>query len=188
MLLHGGMKLAFVALFGLLALLTTSQASARHRGLVWPRPPSTAPSPPNLGPNPPLRRDLLIALNDPDAVTIYSLDPTVRPKTNEPTYKGESIVGSVDLDTVEAKIASHAVRDAISNFKEGYACLCWGPRHALRIKSNGHTFDIVASDMSVDLGVFKDGNAYPEVHAFGFQTVLDSLLKAHGISVVRGFN
>ena len=135
-----------------------------------------------LGKNAALPQDLDTALNAPESVVLYSVDPYRLARTNKTLLEGA--VGSVRLSDAEIPPTIKIVKAAITDFKHGYMCLCWAPRHVLTLTAGGNVFEFVFSDMSSEIDISKNSKSYISVNAENVQPTLDALFRAHGIPVV----
>jgi hypothetical protein len=105
----------------------------------------------------------------------YSLNPASSQDDSDKKLYGWRILGKVELDNAEAKKAAGAFQDAVAGW-DGLRARCFEPRHAIRLNSNGHTYDYLLCYTCSQMAVYEDGKPISGVGAMGSPDVLNSLL------------
>ena len=98
------------------------------------------------------------------------------------------MLGEATLTTPQSAVAIEAFRSAISSWKDtGSYPACFAPRHALRITSKGHKYDLLLCYECSGLEIFRDGEAIPSVSlgASGTPEVLDTLMTQEHIPISK---
>ncbi len=81
--------------------------------------------------------DAADALHAPEKVILYSLEPLSLGTTNN--LHGFKILGQATLDGKQAVAAAAAFESAICEKERKWEANCFDPRHAIRMKSKGHS-------------------------------------------------
>jgi hypothetical protein len=122
------------------------------------------------------------ALAHPGPVTLYSLEPTVRPASPDLALYRFDVLGKAELDATQAGQAIASFRAAMKHHRGPIiVAMCFEPRHAISILSKGHRFDFLLCYACGDLEVFRDGKMISDVPAFGSPDALNALLVANGL-------
>lgn len=124
------------------------------------------------------------ALTEAGQVTLYSLDDqwsiALREDTTEDFFHSYPIAGKAELGGADAKKAIDAFLDASAFWMPG-EFQCFTPHHALRIVSNGHTYDYLLCYMCNAILIYEDQKKITYQNAGGTPDVLDGLLKAGNV-------
>lgn len=130
------------------------------------------------------------ALAHPGRVTIYSLEPMIRPAPAGRALDKFTVLGDAPLVGAEVSEAINAFRDAIAHpitisdgqgHEEVVVAACFEPRHAISVQSGGHTFDYIICYTCGSLEVFRDGKFYSDVLAGGSPALLNAMLNAKNL-------
>src|ERR1700678_1341246 len=127
--------------------------------------------------------DAADALHAPEKVILYSLEPWSLGTTNN--LQGFKILGQATLDGKQAVAAAAAFESALCKKERKWEVLCFDPRHAIRVKSKGHTFDFLLCYTCGYLYIYRDNNMISELDAKGSPKVLNALLTANNIPLSK---
>ena len=127
--------------------------------------------------------DAAEALHASEKVILYSLEPTSWGTTNN--LQGFKILGQATLDGKQAVTAVAAFESAICKKEPKFEVLCFDPRHAIRVKSKGHTFDFLLCYNCSHLYIYRDNNIISELDAKGSPKVLNDLLTINNIPLSK---
>jgi hypothetical protein len=132
-----------------------------------------------------LPADAASALEHPDTSVLYSLEPEMPPweHKSDPHLYGKYILGQLPLSADQAQTAANAFKSAIAPKRFEGGALCFNPRHALRVSSNGHMYDFLLCYECFQLVVGRDGKELVWLDASGSPDVLNSLLTAAQIPI-----
>ena len=114
------------------------------------------------------------------SITLYSLQPWGGPDIPEWDFHLHHVLGHLDLLQDQAKIAIKALRDAVSAGEANWRSACLiNPRHGLRFKTKGDTYDILICYQCGQLEIFKNDLPLEFNRTIGRNPeVLNGLLKA----------
>jgi hypothetical protein len=115
-------------------------------------------------------------LREATEVTLYSLEPSVRIRTEKFEFCGFTVLGKVTLDGETAKKVGTEFADA-AVVANGLVAGCFNPRHGLEIKSNGHQYDFVLCYECCQIQVFKDNVFVASMLAQGSPKLLNLMLQ-----------
>ena len=121
--------------------------------------------------------NVIEALANATHITLYSLDSTSPHDISPEKLYRFKILGKIELQNLEAKKATTAFQDAISNWDRS-GNLCFEPHHAIRLKSNGHVYDYLLCYMCEQMEVYIDGKYISGVGITGSPDVLNGMLTA----------
>lgn len=124
------------------------------------------------------------ALDKPDSVVLYSLEPWER--EDNKGFHSYKVLGTLAPDRGAARTVIAEFRKALAYDSKGAAC--FDPRHGLRVRSNGHTFDFLLCYDCGAMRVLRDGKAIESHEASGNAAVLNKLLTAAGVALSRTGN
>jgi hypothetical protein len=120
------------------------------------------------------------ALRAPGKVTLYSLEPDIRPTPREKAlhqvFYSEKLLGQTELDGKQSATAIAELKSAIPRWK-GLIFMCFSPRHALRVTAQGHTYDFLICYACQTLEIYRDGHYLITRHVAGSPKVLNQLLR-----------
>jgi hypothetical protein len=108
---------------------------------------------------------------------LFSLEPEDRPHSTSGTLQGFKILGKANLTRSQAQLAANAFLKAAKDW-DGMSADCFNPRVALRILSQGHTFDFLLCYECQELDVYEDGKIMVSLGASGSPKILNSILAA----------
>jgi len=134
--------------------------------------------------NPPeLPKEFTDALASGAPITLYSLQPRGGPKIPEWDFQGHLVLGHVDLNAKQSKVAAGALNDALTAGDADSMAMCLiNPRHAFRFKWKGNTYDVLICYQCGQLELFKnDSRMQFRGSIAGKPDVLNGLLKAAAI-------
>jgi hypothetical protein len=117
------------------------------------------------------------ALRTAGRVTLYSLEPWESPAAGEETLHQFKVLGRTDLDRKQSAEASAAFQSAISGW-DGLIAACFDPRHAIRVRAAGHTYDFLLCYACHVLYVYEDSKLLTSLGASGSAKALNGLLSA----------
>lgn len=132
---------------------------------------------------PKLPQEIAASLKSNPAITLYSLQPRGGPDIPEWDFHRHHILGHLDLNKEQAQTAIRALKEALSegNADQISGCII-NPRHALRCRADGHTFDILICYQCGQLEFYKDDRSLPFQGTIGRKPgTLNDLLKAANI-------
>ncbi len=129
--------------------------------------------------------DAADALQVPGKVILYSLEPWSMVTTNDNAFHGYKILGQATLDGKQAAIAVAAFESAISDKEHQFHAACFDPRHAIRLKSNGHTYDFLLCYACGYLYAYRDDKNIAMLDAAGSPKVLNGLLMANNVPISK---
>jgi hypothetical protein len=115
-------------------------------------------------------------LHAPENTILYYLNPDSKRDTNDITLHGFKILKQVTLEGKQAVMASEAFEEAIFQGRDGVQADCFDPRHALRVKANGQTYDFLLCYQCGALEVYRGKSLMETVVVRGSPEVLSSLL------------
>jgi uncharacterized protein len=119
------------------------------------------------------------------AITLYSLQPWGGPDIPEWDFHGHHVLGHVDLSPEQAKTAVAALKDAVAAGDANTFSMCLiNPRHGLRFKTEGGTYDILICYQCLQLEIYQNDLSLP-FHGMigGNADALNGLLKAARITL-----
>jgi hypothetical protein len=116
------------------------------------------------------------ALHAPEKAILYYLNPDSKRDTNDITLHGFKILKQVMLEGKQAVMASAAFELAITQGQNRVSADCFEPRHALRVKANGQTYDFLLCYQCGALYVYRGKSLMETVVVRGSPEVLSSLL------------
>jgi hypothetical protein len=82
--------------------------------------------------------------------------PTPVPEPTPELLDEYEILGKVELDKAKLNIVANEFRSALDHWN-GTENACFNPRHALRIESGGHVYDLVLCYECKQLEIYEDG-------------------------------
>ena len=115
------------------------------------------------------------ALHSKGHAILYSLEPWSDSNAKVPRFHGYQILGQSELTAAQEATAVASFDKAIAGF-DGNMALCFDPRHAIRIRSDGHDFDFLLCYACHQLAVFRDDAKLAEIGASGAPQALNALL------------
>lgn len=115
------------------------------------------------------------ALHSGGHAELYSLEPWEVPDKKTAKFHGYEILGRSGLSPDQEFTAVAAFDAAITGF-DGAIAACFDPRHAIQIRTNGHTYDFLLCYSCQQLDVYRDGKSLAAVGATGSPNVLNELL------------
>jgi hypothetical protein len=130
-----------------------------------------------------LPADAAEALRSASEAEIYSLEPydsAVDEEADSSRLHGYLVLGKAALDPVSSRAAVAEFETAVANWN-GLVAACFDPRHGLRTKSNGHTFDFLLCYDCNGLAVYRDGTHVTSIGVTGSPRVLDEMMEALGL-------
>jgi hypothetical protein len=135
--------------------------------------------------NYPVRNDPLPAtfqriLAQADRAVLFSLEPQTPPNAPGTRLHNFEILGQTTLDPVETHVAASEFESATNKSSADFY-QCFDPRHALRIVSNGHTYDFLLCYSCHSLEVYQDDKMVTGANAEGSPVLLNELLRKHHI-------
>ena len=130
-----------------------------------------------------LPSDAAEALDHPEQLTLYSLEPLPQPGPRGKVLDGYTVLGERILSLRQGKLAIRAFRIAMQY--NGPMDACFDPRHAIRINSNAHSFDYLICYSCSALEVFRDGKLIYGAQAGGSSAALDDLLTRNGLPLSK---
>lgn len=133
----------------------------------------------------PMPKDLIAALHSPTAVTVYAINGQMKPPPS-PTgeYLQDSpVLGKADLTATSqaSATARRAFREAIGRVGGSMTSACFSPRHAMRVKTQRHTYDISLCYECSGAWVYVDNNPLAWYPARGTPRRLDALYRSLGL-------
>jgi hypothetical protein len=125
------------------------------------------------------------ALNSPESVMLYSLEPWTENPDDQKNWKGAKFhyyicLGQTALTGDAAKVVITEFRKAIPE-ERGPMAMCFDPRHALSIVSNHHTYDFLLCFQCAQMEICEDEKEIANLSASGSADVLNGILKKAGI-------
>jgi TPR repeat protein len=143
-----------------------------------------APAPPELP------DEVLKALDSPSSITLYSIQPWGGPDLPELDFHGHHQNGHVELRQRQATQAVAALNNAIAKGNAGLESLCLiNPRHALRVISNGNTYDILICYECGQIELYKNDQPLQFSGSIGGRPdALNRLLQQSGIPLADDLN
>jgi hypothetical protein len=130
-----------------------------------------------------LPADAAEALRSASEAEIYSLEPydsAVDEEADSSRLHGYLVLGKTALDPVSSRAAVAEFETAVANWN-GLVAACFDPRHGLRTKSNGHTFDFLLCYDCNGLAVYRDGTLLTSIGVTGSPRVLNEMMEALGL-------
>lgn len=124
------------------------------------------------------------ALQAPTQVILYSLEPWERTTARGKNLHGYKILGRTTLDPKQTQIAVAAFQTAVSGW-DGMLAMCFDPRHALQVTSNGKTYDFLLCYACHQLYVYRGEKLLAGIGASGSSKALNSLLTAAKIPLSK---
>lgn len=98
-------------------------------------------------------------------------------------YHGWPVLGEVGLSNPAAQSLRADLSDWVAAPEPDAIAMCFFPRHGVRVKANGHTYDFVVCFECGQTQVFKDSSAHPVAYLFygADQKRWDSILSSSRI-------
>jgi hypothetical protein len=132
------------------------------------------------------------ALERPEAVEVYSLEPTIRSPHQRRSLHGFDVLGHASLSGTEVN-AIAAFRSAMNNpttvtvggKREVVVAACFEPRHAITVRLGRHRFDYLLCYSCGEMEVFRDGKMISSVPAGGSPDALNRLMRANGLPLSK---
>lgn len=115
------------------------------------------------------------ALHSGGPAILYSLEPWADPDEKAARLHNFEILGQSPLSVSQRSTAVEAIDAAIAGF-DNVVASCFDPRHALRIQSNGHTYDFLLCYSCHQLEIYRDDKWLESLGAAGSPAVLNALL------------
>ncbi|MEO7325000.1 MAG: hypothetical protein ABIW82_09250 [Dokdonella sp.] len=115
------------------------------------------------------------ALHSGGHAVLYSLEPWEAPDKKTAKFHGYEILGRSELSPTQEATAVAAFDAAITGF-DGAVAACFDPRHAIRIRTNGHAYDFLLCYSCQQLEIYRDDKSLVFVGAAGSPKVLNELL------------
>jgi hypothetical protein len=122
-------------------------------------------------------KEAAVALHASGDITLFSLQPWGA-ATNDVTLHGYKILGQTELAGDQARIAVEAFESAVCKKRRKYTALCFDPRHAIRVRDSGQTYDFLLCYACGYLYIYRDNELISELDAGGSPKVLNDLLVA----------
>lgn len=119
--------------------------------------------------------EVLKALQSPDKVILYSLEPWDQPTADAEKLYQYKILGHAELDTKQAAVAVEEFKKAVDGW-DGVMAFCFDPRHALRVSKDGHTYDLLLCFACHQLHIYRDSKSIATRGVHGSSKVLGQLL------------
>jgi hypothetical protein len=116
--------------------------------------------------NNPISPELDAALSGATSAILYSLEPITDPNPPGPKLHGFKILGQTKLDQQQTIAAVKAFRSAISGW-DGNIAACFDPRHALRVRKSGQTYDLLICYACHNLYVYRGDKSRTSFASFG---------------------
>jgi len=129
-----------------------------------------------------LPEEVVRALDSATAVTLYSVQPYNY--GGQKDFHGYHLLGHIELGQKRAKQAIHEFKNTYLPWNAllpGEIKCAFSPRHALRVISDGHTYDLLLCYQCGQFQIFRDGQQIAFYRANGSPVVLNGLLTAAGI-------
>jgi hypothetical protein len=123
------------------------------------------------------------ALNNATSGTLYSLEPwraLLPAGSTLPELADYPILGQTKLDAAQTARAAGAVRYAVTSWSLGTAS-GFDPRHALRVTSEGHTYDFLLCYACGKLEIRRDGEHLGWAPITGTPDILNKILRAASV-------
>jgi hypothetical protein len=121
--------------------------------------------------------DVTQALRAQDKVVLYSLEPCGAITARDEKLHDFKILGHTELAPKQAVIATGEFETAVSGW-DGSLAYCFDPRHAIRVTSGNHTYDLLLCYRCHQLYLYKDDKFVVGLGATGSPKILNELLRA----------
>ena len=108
---------------------------------------------------------------------LYSLEPWIEPDAKAQQLDGYAILGKVSMTKSQTHAAVSEIDKSMAAWEEGPVAACFDPRHALRIRSEGHTYDFLICYACEGIQVYKDGTFVASSDVRGNPGVLNAMLR-----------
>jgi hypothetical protein len=134
-----------------------------------------------------LPSEAVAALQSPDSIVLYSLEPWDVPTTNDATLHHFKILGQTTLNAENGLVAVAALESAVpaTVSRAGIHPLCFDPRVALRVRAHGQTYDFLLCYACGYLYVYRGDENIAMLYARGSPDVLNSLLTKANIPLSK---
>lgn len=121
------------------------------------------------------------ALNVATSLELYSLEPwsTAKADQVERLYRYE-VLGKASLQGTQARRAISEFQKTVARWNGGLWA-CFDPRHALRVRTDQHHYDLLLCFACHAMAVYRDGEFRVSLGASGNPEALDQLLTAAGL-------
>jgi hypothetical protein len=129
-------------------------------------------------------KEAAVALHASGNIILFSLQPWGA-TTNDVTLQGYKILGQTALAGDQARIAAGAFESAVCKKRRKYTTLCFDPRHAIRVRDNGQTYDFLLCYTCGYLYIYCDNKLISELDAKGSPKQLNDLLAAARIPISK---
>jgi hypothetical protein len=128
---------------------------------------------------PPRAERALSVLKDAELV---SLEPWAPDNAPGRRMHGYLVLGSTKLSPRDAQAAASAIRSSVASW-DGVVAACFDPRHALRTRSSGHTYEVLICYACASLEVFEDGRPIASTGVSGSPEALNRILLAAHVPI-----
>ena len=117
---------------------------------------------------------------------LYSLEPYTDPDDAKVRrLEGYAILGHTRITTSQSAAAVLEIERSIAAWEDGPIALCFDPRHALRVRAEGHTYDFLVCYACEEMQVYKDGALVAFTHVRGSPSVLNAMLRKGNVPLSR---
>lgn len=128
--------------------------------------------------------ELTVALRNSKSLVLYSLDPTQQDENTVPSFHNWAELGTTDVSTAILRTQLLNSLDAAIANSDGVAAACFDPRHGLRAKHNGKTYDVVICFQCYQAQWYIDGKQQPGFLLTGIaQKTFDAVLTEAGVEL-----
>jgi hypothetical protein len=134
-----------------------------------------------------LPADVVQAMNNPSAITLYSVHPDSR-AAHWFSHKlhGYRVLGKTSIaDTKERRQVSSTIKRAIRDHAGGDAKCIFSPRHAVRFSRGEQTYDFVICYECRQLVVYRDEQSVFSQSIAGSSDVLDDILRRARVRIAK---
>jgi len=116
------------------------------------------------------------------SAVLYSLEPWTDPEdTKVRRLDGYAILGHTRITTSQTAAAVLEIERSIAAWEDGPIALCFDPRHALRVRAEGHAYDFLVCYECEKMQVYKDGALVAFTHVRSSRAVLDAMLRKSNV-------
>lgn len=113
---------------------------------------------------------------------LVSLEPDAEPGAPGRRLHGWLVLGSMPLRPADAKAAAAAMKAAVAA-SDGSIAACFEPRHALRTRSGGHSYEALICYSCGGIEVYRDGEYVGGAAVAGSSDALNRILAAGHVPV-----
>jgi len=134
-----------------------------------------------------LPKEVANALHAARSASLYSLEPWAEPGDTAPKLHGFKILGKATISGDDYLTAVREFESSVSRGENAMAA-CFDPRHALRVRSGRHSYDLLLCYACHLLYIYRDGKILASLGAGGSGKALNLLLTTKRVQISTSYN